>query len=305
MRVNVRGNPEQLGEEAPPGFLQVLRPSGSAKDKRFTRLDLADAIANRDNPLTARVWVNRVWLHHFGRGLVATPGNFGRLGDRPTHPELLDTLAVRFMDAGWSTKWLHREILLSEAYRLSSEPVAANLEKDADNLYLWRMAPRRLTIEAWRDAMLAVAGKFDRQFGGPPLAQPGGKQLHPEDPTHGRRTIYCFISRFKPNPTLTLFDFPEPNVTSERRNVTTIPQQQLFALNSSFTRSMARAFAERLAAEEKEFEPRLRRAWGLAFGRPPTARELALGLDYLRTTDNAWEQLCHALLMTNEFAFVN
>jgi hypothetical protein len=151
--------------------------------------------------------------------------------------------------------------------------------------------------------MLAVSGKLDPQLGGPPLG--GGKQLHPEDPAHGRRTVYCFISRFKPNPTLTLFDFPEPNVTSERRNATTIPQQQLFALNSPFTLALAKAFAERLQKAEQNDEARLRLAWRLAFGRFPTEEEVTLSLDFLRSADRGWEQLCHALLMTNEFAFVN
>lgn len=306
MRVNLRGDPEQLGEPAPPGFLTVLSPANRVPSSGpFTRLELAQAIASRDNPLTARVYVNRVWHYHFGRGIVGTLSNFGQLGDRPTHPELLDTLAVRFMDAGWSTKWLHREILLSTAYRLSSERAPANAAKDADNYYLWRMSPRRLDFEAWRDAMLAVSGKLEGPVGGPSLVVPGGKQLHPEDPTHGRRTVYCFISRFKPNPTLTLFDFPEPNVTSERRTATTIPQQQLFALNSPFTLAVAKTFAERVQKEAGEDSARVRLAWRLAFGRPPTDQELAWGLEFLRTSDDPWPQLCHALLLTNEFAFVN
>jgi len=315
MQINVRGNPEILGEIAPPGFLQILRPANAAKTDAFTRLDLANAIAHRDNPLTARVYVNRVWHYHFGRGIVATLGNFGQLGDRPTHPELLDTFAVRFMESGWSTKWLHREIMLSATYRLSSAASPVNAAKDADNHYLWRMSPRRLDFEAWRDAMLAVSGKLDSKLGGSPHFQEGPKQkaeLHPEDPANRRRTVYGFISRFKPNPTLTLFDFPEPNVTSDRRNVTTIPQQQLFALNSPFTLAMARAFAARLEKVEKNEEARLRLAWRLAYGRNPSQPELVLGREFLRapTASGAeklspWDQLCHSLLTTNEFAFVN
>ncbi len=315
MQINVRGNPEILGEVAPPGFLHILRPANEAKTDTFTRLDLANAIAHRDNPLTARVYVNRVWHYHFGRGIVATLGNFGQLGDRPTHPELLDTLAVRFMESGWSTKWLHREIMFSATYRLSSAASPVNAAKDADNHYLWRMSPRRLDFEAWRDAMLAVSGKLDSKLGGSPHFQEGPKQkkeLHPEDPANHRRTVYGFISRFKPNTTLTLFDFPEPNVTSDRRNVTTIPQQQLFALNSPFTLAMARAFAARLEKEEKNEEARIRLAWRLAYGRNPSQPELVLGREFLRvpTASGAeklspWDQLCHSLLTTNEFAFVN
>ncbi len=311
MQINVRGNADQLGNVAPAGFLQILKPQDPSPASKFTRLELADAIANRNNPLTARVYVNRVWHYHFGRGIVGTTSNFGQLGDRPTHPELLDTLAVRFMENGWSTKWLHREIMLSATYGLSSAPDAKNLAKDADNHYLWRMSPRRLDFEVWRDSMLAVAGKLDPQIGGQPYRDPQGKvQLHPEDVENRRRTIYGFISRFKPNPTLTLFDFPEPNVTSDQRTATTIPQQQLFALNSPFALAMARSFAERLEASEKTVDRRLHLAWQLAFSRPPTEREKVVAQEFLRDAASAeeklgpWERLCHSLLTTNEFAFV-
>ena len=305
MKINVRGNADQLGAVAPPGFLQVLsRPAatGTAAAK-FTRLDLAAAIVSRDNPLTARVFVNRVWHHLFGRGLVGTPSNFGQLGDRPSHPELLDTLAVRFMEQGWSTKWLIREITLSTTYRLSSRPDAANQKLDGENQLLWRMTPRRLEFEAWRDATLAVAGKLDRTLGGPPLLA-DGKQIHPQDPSHGRRTLYSFISRFEPNPTLTLFGMPEPNVTSERRTVTTIPQQQLFAINSPFMVEMSKALAGRLATEAPDAAARIDRAWKLAFARSPTPDERQAALDYLQANGNDWPQFCHAILNANEFRFL-
>jgi hypothetical protein len=312
MRVHVRGNPEVLGDPAPPGFPQVLTKKGAVKKETFTRLDLADAIASKDNPLTARVWVNRVWMYHFGRGLVGTPGNFGALGEKPTHPELLDTLAVRFVENGWSTKWLHREIMLSATYRLGGAADPANAAKDADNKYLWRATPRRLDFEAWRDAMLAVAGRLDPQVGGPPFLDPTGKaQLQPEDPANRRRTLYSFISRFKPNPTLTLFDFPEPNVTSDGRTATTIPQQQLFVLNSPFVLASAKAFAARVEQAGADDGARLRLGWALAYGRPPTDREATFARDFLRATATdpgdglrPWEQLCHALLTANEFAFL-
>jgi hypothetical protein len=311
MQINVRGNADVLGPVAAPGFLTIMRRDSIASSTSWSRLDLADAIVDRNNPLTARVFVNRVWHYHFGRGIVGTTSNFGQMGDRPTHPELLDTLAVRFMDHGWSTKWLHREIMLSATYGLSSVPHAKNLANDGDNHYLWRMSPRRLDFEAWRDSMLAVAGNLDPRIGGPPYLNPQGKtQLHPEDPTNHRRTIYGFISRFKPNPTLTLFDFPEPNVTSDQRTATTIPQQQLFALNSPFILAMARSFAARLESSEKSEEQRLRLAWQLAFGRLPTERETVVAREFVREAAAAeeklgpWERLCHSLLTTNEFAFV-
>jgi len=312
IRIHVRGNAEVLGDTAPPGFPQVLTKKGAPRPNTFTRLDLADAIASRDNPLTARVWVNRVWMYHFGRGIVGTPGNFGALGEKPTHPELLDTLALRFMENGWSTKGLHREIMLSATYRLGGSADPANAAKDADNRFLWRASPRRLDFEAWRDAMLAVAGQLDPQVGGPPFLDPAGKsQLQPENPANRRRTLYGFISRFNPNPTLTLFDFPEPNVTSDGRTVTTIPQQQLFALNSPFVLAAAKAFAAKVQKAEADDGARLRLAWSLSYGRSPNDNEAALARDFLRTAASdavdgfrPWDQLCHALLTANEFAFL-
>ncbi len=306
MKINIRGNVYQLGVTAPPGFLQVLsRPAASGTAAAaFTRLDLATAIASRDNPLTARVFVNRVWHHLFGRGLVGTLSNFGQLGERPSHPELLDTLAVRFMEHGWSTKWLIREITLSTTYRLSSRPDAANQRLDGDNLLLWRMTPRRLEFEAWRDAMLAVAARLDRGLGGPPLTAKNRQQLHPQDPSHGRRTLYCYISRRDPNPTLMLFDVPEPNVTSEGRMVTTSPQQQLFALNSPFIMAMSKAFAERLAREAADDDARVDRAWRLAFARSPSTDERQAVLDYLQATGHDWTKVCHGVLLANEFLFL-
>lgn len=324
MQINVRGNADQLGDLVPPGFLQVLSEAApplvpvAAGQKTqpptftpFTRLDLAAAVATPANPLTARVYVNRVWHHLFGRGIVGTLSNFGQLGDRPTHPELLDTLAVRFIEAGWSTKWLIREIVLSATYGLASDAHAEGLELDPDNVLLWRMTPRRLGFEAWRDGMLAVAGKLDAIRGGAPYMNgviptkdDGKTKLRPEDPAHGRRTIYSFVSRYEPNPTGTLFDVPEPNVTSEQRTQTTIPQQQLFALNSPFIVAMAKGFAERVGRDAVDDEGRVRLAWRLAYGRSPKADEVAAAMEYLEAERQDWERLCHALLMSNEFAFL-
>jgi hypothetical protein len=218
---------------------------------------------------------------------------------------------VRFIEAGWSTKWLIREIALSATYRLSSDADPRGFEFDPDNILLWRMTPRRLGFEAWRDGMLAVAGKLDATRGGPPykngvIPKPddGKTKLRPEDPAHDRRTIYSFVSRFEPNPTGTLFDVPEPNVTSEQRTQTTIPQQQLFALNSPFIMAMAKAFAERVGREAVDDEGRVRLAWRLAYGRSPAPSEVAATLEYLQTVDRDWSRVCHALFMSNEFAFL-
>ncbi len=307
MRVNIRGNVEKLGDPAPPGFIRILPSPKTGKEPagKFTRLELAEAIASPMNPLTARVIVNRVWHYHFGRGIVGTPSNFGELGDRPTHPELLDTLAVRFMENGWSLHWLHREIMLSRAYQLSSVSLPQNAEKDPENLYLWRHTPRRLDFESWRDAWLAVSGRLDRTGGGPSV------DLNQAD--NVRRTLYAKISRVQPNALLVLFDFPDANVTSDRRSVTTVPQQQLFVLNSDFTIETAKAFSRRLEKESPGEEGRITLAFRLAYGRDPTENEKQASQEFLRDaqkarpTDrlNAWEQFAQVILASNEFQWVD
>ena len=300
MRVYARGNVERPGEAAPPGFPRIF--STSPGSQKFTRLELADAIATPKNPLTARVIVNRVWHYHFGRGIVGTTSNFGQLGDRPTHPELLDTLAVRFIEAGWSLRWLHREIMLSTAYQLASTNEPSHADKDPDNQYLWRYAPRRLDFEAWRDAWLAVSGRLDAKLGGPSI------ELTQAD--NARRTIYAKVSRLEPNKLLVLFDFPDANVTSDRRSVTTVPQQQLFVLNSEFTVETAKALARRLEKAAKKHEERVALAFRLAYGRDPSPLETRASLEFVRgagTKDRLapWEQFAQAILASNEFLWVD
>ncbi len=332
MQVFIRGNPEKLGEAAPPGFLQILSsPDKQLSDKQqegksFSRLDLANEIVSPKNPLTARVFVNRIWHYHFGRGIVPTLSNFGKLGGPPTHPELLDTLAVQFMESGWSIKSLHRNIMLSATYQLSSEQHVDNLVIDPGNEYLWRMTPRRLDIEAWRDALLSVSGSLDPLVGGPSVDQttPGVKEVEgfnffsrlngfeADNPAGRRRTLYTVVSRYAPNTTLTLFDFPEPNVTSDQRNVTTVPQQQLFVLNGPFVFEMSREFAKRLDKAASNDTDRIQHGWQLAYSRQPTADELTVAIDFLQSSSesskndrlNRWEQLAHAILASNEFMFL-
>ena len=311
--MHIRGNVERLGDPAPPGFLQVLqtpgevRPGGPTVNKgnpTFTRLELANAIATAENPLTARVFVNRVWQNHFGRGIVATASNFGKLGESPTHPELLDTLAVRFVEAGWSVKWLHREIMLSAAYQMSSVHDAGNAAKDAENRFLWRMPAKRLDFEAWRDSLLAVSGRLDGALGGTSFELTDGKSKSV------RRTIYARVSRAAPNSMLTMFDFPDANVSSDRRSVTTVPQQQLFVLNSEFMIDCARALAGRLEKHAKEDDRRIAMAFRLAYGRLPTPEEVQFSLAFVRGTPaggrmTAWEQFAQAILAANEFAWAD
>jgi hypothetical protein len=308
MKVFLRGNPANEGEVAPRRFLRVLAGDDPPQFRSGSgRLELATAIASPQNPLTARVIVNRVWQQHFGRGLVATPDNFGKLGELPTHPELLDYLAVEFMDNGWSLKWLHRQILQSAVWQLSSTRDAAAEEIDADNRYLWRMNRRRLDVEAWRDALLAVSGRLDPQFGGP--------STNLADAANVRRTVYAFISRHELDNMLRLFDFPDANITSATRAETTVPQQQLFVLNSPFMLNQARAFAARLQKEAgDDATARIRLAFQLAFSREPTDAELQLGVDYVSASDaedqpqnalSRWERYAQILLASNEFLYID
>jgi len=306
MKVHVRGNPKTLGEDAPRRFLEILGGKDSQPFKNGSgRLELAQAIASKDNPLTARVMVNRIWQHHFGRPLVATPSNFGVVGERPSHPELLDNLATRFIASGWSMKALHREIMLTAAYQMSSGFNPKYVETDAENKWLWRMNRQRLEVEAWRDAILAVCGNLDVKMGGAPMDLNNDK--------NNRRTLYGAVSRHELNSLLRLFDFPDPNITSEKRTVTTVPLQQLFVLNSEFMVRNARALAARLKKDAGNDADRIRKAYPLVLGRDATEKELALGLAFLAApkTDNSktgltrWEQYAQVLVSTNEFMYVD
>ena len=303
LRVHIRGSASALGEEAPRRFMPILMRDDPPPFTRGSgRLELARAIASKDNPLTARVLVNRVWQHHFGKGLVGTVSNFGALGERPTHPELLDHLAARFMANGWSLKGLHREILLSSTYRLSSRPDAHNDAADPANKLLWRANRRRLEVEAWRDAILAASGKLDPAVGGP------SGDLAAAD--NRRRTLYGMVSRHELNSLLRLFDFPDPNITAGERTVTTVPLQQLFVLNSEFMVQNAKALAAQLKAAALDDAGRIRHAFVRLYGRPVSERELRLGLAFLSGGDSRapltrWEQYAQVLLSTNEFLYVD
>jgi hypothetical protein len=308
MKVFLRGNPAKLGDVAPRRFLKVLAGDEATPFKQGSgRLELANAVAAKDNPLTARVMVNRVWQYHFGRPIVGTPSNFGQLGDRPTHPELLDYLAVRFQEAGWSIKTLHRDIMLSATYQLSSEQSDKNFNIDGDNRWFWRMNRRRLDVESWRDAMLAVSGKLDAKLGGPTTNLAAGD--------NNRRTVYAKISRHDLNGLLRLFDFPDANITSERRNETTVPQQQLFVLNSPFVIETAKALAARVQKEAASNPDRVQRAFALAYGRPASSEELQIFTSFLQGKDTPaeatqirltrWERMAQILIGSNEFMYVD
>ena len=305
MRVFVRGNPARKREVAPRRFLKIL-----AGDERphFSdgsgRLELAEAVASPDNPLTARVIANRIWQHHFGRGIVATPSNFGKQGEPPTHPQLLDHLAARLIASEWSIKSLHREIMLSSTYQLSTAFDESNAEIDGGNRFLWQMTRRRLDVEAWRDSLLDVSGKLDRTLGGP--------STNLADANNVRRTVYAKISRHELDSLLRLFDFPDANITSSKRSETTVPQQQLFVLNSPFMVEQAKAFSARLHRNVAENdEARIQRAFLLAYGRPPLDVEVRIGLAYLNGEKDPssqlslWESYAQVLLGSNEFLYVD
>jgi hypothetical protein len=302
-RVFLRGNPNNPGEPVPRQFLAVLAGGRRRPFEHGSgRLELARAIADRDNPLTARVLVNRVWLHHFGAGLVRTPSDFGLRSDPPSHPELLDHLATAFMDGGWSVKKLHRLILLSAAYRQRSDDRPEGRRLDPENALLWKMNRQRLDFEATRDALLAVSGALDGTVGGPPV-----KNI--TDPSARRRTVYGFLDRLNVPGLYRTFDFPSPDATSPQRAATTVPQQALFLMNNPFVLECARRLVRRPeVAAEPDVARRVERLNRLAYGRAPTAEETALALDFVGPapgTPVAWERYAQALLLANEFVFVD
>lgn len=291
-KVAIRGDASNLGEEVPRRFLRALCDGEPEPFHQGSgRLELANAIASETNPLTARVIVNRLWAWHFGDGLVRSTSNFGQLGDRPTHPELLDFLATRLVGNRWSLKAVHREIMLSRTYQLSSDTTAGMAaRKDPDNRLYWRANVReRLDAESLRDSVLAVAGTLDATVGG--AAQPMRETLT-------RRAIYGTVSRSQPNRTMALFDFPDANTSSEQRIVTVGPMQRLFFMNSPFVAAQAKALGERI---QKAGIPA---AYELLYGRQATAEEVRLGEEFVGQEPARWPQYAQVLLSAAEFTTV-
>ncbi len=299
-----RGNPSSPGAAVPRQFLRVVegerrRPFGPGSG----RLDLAKAIASPDNPLTARVIVNRVWMHHFGEPLVSSPSDFGVRSTPPSHPELLDWLAWRFIQDGWSLKKLHRQMVLSSTYLQASldRPDASKI--DPENRLYWRANRRRLDLEPMRDTMLAIAGRLDRtQFGRPVDIV--------NDAKNARRTVYGLIDRQSLPGLFRAFDFAAPDQSAERRPMTTVPQQALFGLNSPFMTEQAKALAAR--TDKFSGEARVRELYRLAFARNAEAAEVQIGLRFVesppgqeRSQLTAWQQYAQVLLLTNEMMFVD
>ncbi len=297
-RVFVRGNPNTPGATVPRRFLALLAgPSRPSFTRGSGRLELARAIASEQNPLTARVLVNRVWMHHFGAPLVSTPGDFGVRSDPPTNAGLLDHLADTFIHVdAWSLKALHRRIMLSATYRQVSDDRPSSRAVDPENTLLWRMNRRRLEFESLRDALLAVSGRLDRTIGGPPVG----------DLSSARRTLYGKIDRLNLAGLYRTFDFPDPNATSPKRDETTVPPQALFLMNHPFTHAAAAGLLARpdvVACSESSHK--VRRLYRILFGRAPIPEEERLAAEFVSAPDGGWERYAQALLLSNEFVFID
>ena len=270
IRVAIRGNPFKPGDEVPRHFPSILvegEPVPFAKGSG--RQELADAIVKQ--PIAMRVIVNRVWKWHFGTGLVNSPSNFGKLGDPPSNPALLEYLASWFVENGYSIKTLQRQMMLSAVYQSSADDSPAAFAKDSGNRWYWRANRRRMTAEEVRDAALFVAGSLDDKMGGP------SEEL---TPSATRRTLYAKVSRYKLDSFLQLFDFPAPTISAEQRFSTNVPLQRLFLMNSDFMQQQAEKLA-RLLQPETDNTARITKAYRTLFGRDPKAEELAAGLEYL------------------------
>jgi hypothetical protein len=280
LKLNIRGNAHALGEEVPRGFPAILGKTDGDPlpfTKGSGRVELADAIVK--HPLAARVMVNRLWMHHFGHGIVDTPSNFGVMGERPSHPELLDYLASRFIESGWSMKAMHREIMLSNAYQLAYEHSEANAAADPENRLVWRANFRRLEVEALRDSLLFTTGTLDERLGGPPQDLPRANNK--------KRTIYGRAAR-SPYSLLTLFDYPDPNITSEQREVTNVPLQGLFFMNSDLIQRQADSLLAKLGPEDNA-TGRIQNAYKILYQREPSPKEIERGLAFLKKADELFK----------------
>jgi len=315
-RVFLRGNPDTKGDLVAKRFPAVLAGEQQATIRQGSgRLELADWLASGSHPLVARVMVNRIWQGHFGQGLVRTPNNFGLSGERPTHPELLDWLAREFVLQGWSIKKMHRLIVLSSAYGISSASTEAQREQDAENRLLSRFPVRRKTVEEIRDSLLWLDGSLDLTMGGSLQKgegtdnefSDGRKSIHPD--STNRRTVYLPIRRSNLSSLFTLFDFGDGTTSTETRAETNVAPQALFMMNSTFVAERARGLATQLLAEPMPQE-RVRRAWRKVFGRAATAAEVETGMQFVAgfpggaDSELAWASYCRSLISANDFIYV-
>jgi hypothetical protein len=328
-----RTQPLDEAKPAAPSFAahsdEFAAPSEGAKTTG-RRLQLAQWIASPENPLTSRVIVNRLWQEHFGAGLVRSPNNFGFTGDRPTHPELLDWLAMELMSNGWKLKSIHRLMLTSNTYRQASlHPQADEYNtRDSGNKFWWRAERRRLDAEALRDTLLAVSGELDPRRGGPGfrptmspealegLSRKGAAYAASPPEEQRRRSLYIFAQRSLLTPLLTTFDFSDTTLSCGRRDVTIVAPQALALLNDPFVHERSQALARRVMSAESDPAKRVAAAWRFALGREPTDSEHAASLQHLESQharfanqpspdEAALASLCHVLLNLNELAYVD
>jgi hypothetical protein len=307
-----RGSVAKPKDEVLPGALTALAHRSALfgeGDDRSRRAALADWIADARNPMTARVIVNRVWYYHFGNGIVNTPSDFGVMGDRPSHPELLDWLAVSFMENGWSLKWLHRQIVSSRAYQQSSAMNAKAFAMDADNRMVWRMPLRRMDAETLRDSILSVSGSLNPARSGPGyLLQKRGNNgsyiyaaLDNDGPEVWRRAVYRFVVRGGERIFMDSFDCPDPSVATPQRSASNTPVQALSLLNHAFVLKQAQLLAERLQKDSKTVDQQVARAYRVLFGRAPSEAEQAAGVEFVHKHSLAL--YARVLLNTNEFVY--
>jgi hypothetical protein len=311
LRIHERGNHLNLGAEVPRRFLRILHGDDpAAYSKGSGRVALAAALTNPSNPLLARVMVNRIWQHHFGEGLVRTVDNFGKSGELPSHPELLDYLAQRFIDQGWSLKSMHRMIVLSAAYQMDSVESAAAQAKDPQNRLLSHMPVRRLDAESIRDAILAVSGSLDPTPYGPSVKvhvssyQDGrGKPASGPLDGNGRRSVYLEVRRNFLTPLLLAFDYPLPTTTAGRRLVSTVPAQALTLMNNEFVAAQATKWAGSMESSYAEPRARLDAMFVRIFAREPEPAERDRILTFL-AGEGSWNDLAHVLFNAKEFLFL-
>lgn len=297
--VFVRGQPNRAGDKVPRQFLSILDPNRMVFTKGSGRLELAKSIASNSNPLTARVFVNQVWAHYFGKGIVATPGDFGVRGDLPTHPELLDWLAFTFMNNNWSIKKLHKLIVTSDVYKQSSDDREDCLKVDPENKLLWKQNRRRLDFESLHDSVLAVSGNLELKLGGPSFPFFAGKN---------RRAVYGFIDRLDFPSLLATFDIPNPASSSVERTSTTVAPQALYLMNGPFVREAAKKVLRLdVIKEPKTADQKAEAIMLVLFGRKPTPKEKFQMINFVKgsSENEAWLDLTHGLFLTNEFAFVD
>ncbi|MCH7685602.1 MAG: PSD1 domain-containing protein [Planctomycetes bacterium] len=325
LQVFVRGNHLTRGALAPRRFLRIIAGNDQPplSDRESGRRELAEWLTRPDHPLTARVMVNRIWQWHFGEGIVRTPDNFGRLGQRPTHPKLLDWLAARFVEDGWSIKQLHRRIMLSSAYQMSTAHNARAAQLDPENRLLWRMNRRRMEAEVIRDSLLAVSGRLDLSMGGPVLEDKTLVILSASVLRDGklydsnRRSVYLPVLRSGLFDVFQAFDFPDPAVVSGRRASTTVAPQALFMMNGRLMTDAAGRMAEQLLADHSDHSKRIEAAYQLAYNRSPSNEEIADWRQFIRDYEQAlsrtdakarqrqiWQAVCRVLLSSNEFVYV-